>query len=34
MLPNARMVELAGAGTNPNLEDPDGYNQALVDFLG
>lgn len=32
-LPNARLAEVAGAGQNPNLEQPDAYNQLLTGFL-
>jgi pimeloyl-ACP methyl ester carboxylesterase len=30
----AKLVEIAGAGHLPNLETPDAFNQALVEFLG
>jgi pimeloyl-ACP methyl ester carboxylesterase len=30
----ARLVEIPGAGHLPNLEAPDAFNQALVEFLG
>jgi pimeloyl-ACP methyl ester carboxylesterase len=30
----ARLVEIPGAGHLPNLETPDAFNQALVEFLG
>lgn len=33
LLPNARLVELAGCGHAPFLEDPVGYHAALLDFL-
>ena len=32
-LPNARLVEIPGAGANPNLEQPAAYNKLLTDFL-
>jgi len=32
-LPDARLVEIPGAGANPNLERPDAYNQALTAYL-
>ena len=32
-LPDARLVEIPGAGANPNLERPDPYNQALTAYL-
>jgi pimeloyl-ACP methyl ester carboxylesterase len=32
-LPDARLVEIPGAGVHPNLERPEAYNQALADFL-
>lgn len=33
LLPNAQLKELDGVGSNPNLEDPEAYNRALVEFL-
>jgi pimeloyl-ACP methyl ester carboxylesterase len=33
-LPNARYVELAGRGHNVMLEDPEGFNAVVLDFLG
>ena len=32
-LPQARLVELPGAGPHPNVEQPDAYNRLLADFL-
>ncbi|MGV8910671.1 MAG: alpha/beta fold hydrolase [Propionicimonas sp.] len=32
-LPDARLVEIPGAGANPNLERPEAYNQALTAYL-
>ncbi|HOC13903.1 MAG TPA: alpha/beta fold hydrolase [Propionicimonas sp.] len=32
-LPQARLVELSGAGPHPNVEQPDAYNRLLADFL-
>ena len=32
-LPNARYVELPGAGHNLPLEDPETFNQIVLDFL-
>ena len=32
-LPNARYVELAGRGHNLPLEEPDTYNELVLDFL-
>lgn len=33
-IPGARLVTLPGAGHLANLEAPEGFNQALLDFLG
>ena len=33
-LPNGRLVELAGIGHLPEVEDPLAFNQLLLDFLG
>ena len=33
-LPNASYVELAGRGHNVMLEDPEGFNAVVLDFLG
>ncbi len=32
-IPNARLVEIPGAGTTPSLEQPAAYNQLLTEFL-
>ena len=32
-IPNARLVEIPGAGTTPSLEQPATYNQLLTEFL-
>jgi len=32
-LPNARYVELAGRGHNLQLEDPEAFNELVLDFL-
>lgn len=33
-LPNGRLVELAGIGHLPEVEDPGAFNQLLLDFVG
>ena len=33
VLPDARMLVLPGAGHWPQLEDPEGFDGALLDFL-
>ena len=33
-IPGARRLVLPGAGHAPNLEDPDGFNRAVDEFLG
>ena len=32
-IPNARVVEIAGAGHISNLEQPEAFNEAVVDFI-
>ena len=33
MLPDARVVEIAGSGHSPYFEDPDAWNDAVSRFL-